>query len=84
VASGVEDCDDCDEVPDRFDVLEGFEVDPDVLLVVVGVDPCACDASWATNPATAAPVTLTRPTVASASRRVPSCRDDRVDVMDQL
>jgi hypothetical protein len=80
VASGVDNRD----VPDRFDVLEEFDVDPVVLLAGFGVDACACDASWATKPATPAAATPTRPAVASARRRVPSCRGDRVDVMHQL
>jgi hypothetical protein len=36
VASGVVDC---DEVLDRFDVLDGFDREPVVLLFELGVDP---------------------------------------------
>jgi hypothetical protein len=88
VASGVVDW--VDDVPDRFDVpdrlerfdvLEWLDLDPVALLPVVGVDAWACEASWATRLATPAAATVTRPAVAAASRRVPSWRADRVDVM---
>jgi hypothetical protein len=52
--------------------------------VEVDVDACAAEASWATSAVTPAPAAPTSPTVASASRRVPSCRVDRFAVMRQF